>query len=177
MSVLDAPAAPEVALEPVLAPERLEDGARVDALIARAFGPGRFGKTAERLREHNLPDLAMSFVAWRGGDLVGCVRQWPVRIGETPALLLGPFAVEESWRKRGLGAALIRRAREAAAQAGHRLILLVGDAPFFEPLGFSVALARGVRLPGPVDPRRVLVGELVPGAAAGLAGLAGVPPL
>lgn len=170
MSLMEKPSA--AADEDVsLRPERREDAARVEGLIARAFGPGRFAKTAERLREGRTPDLCMSFVAWSGGEAVGCVRQWPVTIGGTPALLLGPFAVEAAWRKRGLGAALVRRACEAAREAGWRLIVLVGDEPFFGPLGFSREAARNVRLPGPVDPRRVLVAELATGAADGLEGL------
>ena len=160
---------------PVLAAERPRDHALVEGLIARAFGPGRFAKTAERLRETNAPDLAMSLIAWDGDTAVGCVRQWPVLIGGTPALLLGPFAVEEAFRKRGLGATLIRSACGVAARAGHGLILLVGDEPFFGPLGFSRAPAARVRLPGPVDQRRVMVRELIPGAAADLEGLVTVP--
>ncbi len=156
---------------PVLAAERPRDHALVEGLVARAFGPGRFAKTAERLREGHRPDLAMSLIAWDGDRAVGCVRQWPVRIGGTPALLLGPFAVEEAFRKRGMGATLIRSACGVAARASHGLILLVGDEPFFGPLGFSRALAARVRLPGPVDQRRVMARELIPGAAADLEGL------
>lgn len=161
----------EASPPPVLAAERPQDRLLVEGLIARAFGPGRFAKTAERLRETNRPDLAMSLVAWDEGAAVGCVRQWPVLVGGTPALLLGPFAVEADFRKRGLGARLIRSACGVAARSGHKLILLVGDEPFFGPLGFSVALAAKVRLPGPVDPRRVMARELAAGAADGLAGL------
>jgi len=153
---------------PFLAAERPRDRRLVEGLIARAFGPGRFAKTAERLRETSAPILDLSFVAWSDGEAVGCVRLWPIAIGETPALLLGPFAVEEAWRSQGLGAALIRRAVEAATTAGHGVILLVGDQPFFGPLGFSPA--RDVVLPGPVDPRRVLVRALRPGAADQLSG-------
>jgi predicted N-acetyltransferase YhbS len=151
-----------------LAPERPSDAPLADALIARAFGPGRFVKAAERLREYSahIPDL--SFVAWTGGRAVGCVRLWPITIGEAPALLLGPFAVDEAERSAGVGAALIRRACEAAQDAGHAAVLLVGDQAYFGELGFAVA--RGVAMPGPVDPRRVLVRALKPGAADGLAG-------
>ena len=153
---------------PFLAVERPRDRRLVDGLIARAFGPGRFAKTAERLRETSAPILDLSFVAWSEREVVGCVRLWPIVIGETPALLLGPFAVEEAWRSQGLGAALIRRAVEEATAAGHDVILLVGDEPFFGPLGFSPA--RAAVLPGPVDPRRVLVRALRPSAADQLSG-------
>jgi predicted N-acetyltransferase YhbS len=151
-----------------LAPERPVDAPLADGLIARAFGPGRYAKAAERLREHAEPVLALSFLAWRDGRAVGCVRLWPVAIGGTPALLLGPFAVDEAERSAGIGAALIRRACEAAAAAGHAVVLLVGDTAYFGELGF--AQVRGVTLPGPVDPRRVLARALIPGALDGLEG-------
>ena len=79
-------------------------------------------------------------------------------MGETPALLLGPIAVDPKFRSHGLGAALVRRACDVAEAAGYPHILLVGDSAFFEPLGFEVA--RGVTLPGPVDKGRVLVRSL-----------------
>jgi predicted N-acetyltransferase YhbS len=151
-----------------LAAERPADAEAVDRLILRAFGPGRYAKAAERLREGRRPLIDLSFVAWEDGRIVGCVRQWPVRIGETPAILLGPFAVDPDYRSQGLGAALIAHACEAAARAGCGLVVLVGDAPYFGPMGFSIAPK--VRMPGPVDPKRVLVRALRQGADVGLEG-------
>jgi predicted N-acetyltransferase YhbS len=139
---------------PQLDLETPNDAAEADALIARAFGPGRFAKTAERLREGRSPRHDLSVVARVDGRLVGCVRQWPIVVNGTDALLLGPIAVDPAFRSHGLGAALVERATQIAKIAGYDHILLVGDLPFFGPLGFS--LARGVILPGPVDPRRVL---------------------
>lgn len=163
------PQAPPVAPPRLkLALERREDRARVDALVDAAFGPGRFAKTAERLREDNAQAWACSWCAWCGGELVGAVRVWPVRIGAGHALFLGPIAVDARWRRRGLGALLVERACEASA-AEARLVLLVGDPPFFEPLGFVRAPAE-VLLPGPVDGRRVMWRELAPGAGRGVAG-------
>jgi predicted N-acetyltransferase YhbS len=153
-----------------LAPERPSDAPLADALIARAFGPGRYAKAAERLREGRAHILELSFLAWAGDEAVGCVRLWPIMIGGTKALLLGPFAVDEGARSAGVGAALIRRACEAAAAEGHRLILLVGDEAYYAPLGFVAGPTKDVRLPGPVDQNRVLVRALSPGAAGGLAG-------
>ena len=155
---------------PTLAAERPQDALQVERLILAAFGPGRFAKAAERLREGRTPDLGLSFAAWDGGRAVGCVRMWPIHIGETPALLLGPFAVDAAWRSQGLGAALIERACQAAAGAGHALVLLVGDAPYYGPLGFAAGRCAEVTMPGPVDPRRVLVRALREGAGAGLQG-------
>lgn len=153
---------------PPITAETPADHAEVDALIAAAFGPGRFVKTAERLRETSAPVLALSAVARQDGRLIGCSRLWPIHIGGRPALLLGPFAVDAESRSAGLGAALIEWCCQRAAEAGHDLILLVGDAPYFERCGFSPA--RDCKLPGPVNPKRVLVRALKPGSADGLAG-------
>ncbi len=166
----DSSSAADGALPPLVLEQPNEAGA-VDALIERAFGPGRYVKAAERLREHNHPLLDISYVAWSAGALVGCVRMWPIRIGAAPAVLLGPFAVEPEWRSRGLGAALILRACEAAEAAGHALILLVGDAPYFEPLGFQAVPPGRIVMPGPVDPARVMSRALAPGAAGVLTGI------
>src|SRR3989442_7834348 len=98
---------------PAIVAERPADGPLVDALIARAFGPGRYAKAAERLREGNRPLPDLSFVARQADEIIGCVRLWPIQVGGAPALLLGPFAVGEACRGQGLGAALIVRACEA----------------------------------------------------------------
>jgi predicted N-acetyltransferase YhbS len=153
---------------PPLAAERPQDADAVERLVLRAFGPGRFAKAAERLREGRAPALALSVTAWEDGELVGSVRQWTVKVGDRPAIFLGPIAVEREHRRHGLGAALVERACEAAAGAGHDLIVLVGDVPFFGPLGFVAA--PGVVMPGPVDQRRVLTRALKPAAADGLKG-------
>jgi predicted N-acetyltransferase YhbS len=159
----------EVAVPPIVA-ERVSDAARVEAFIDRIFGPGRYAKTAERLREGNTPLLDLSFVAWRGQDLIGCVRQWPIHIGDAPAVFLGPFGVDPDQRSQGLGAALIQRACDAAWGAGHGVILLVGDAAYFGPLGFEPVPRGRLTLPGPVDPRRVLWRPLQVGAIDSLNG-------
>jgi predicted N-acetyltransferase YhbS len=153
--------------------ERPQDGAAVEALIDRAFGPGRFTKCSERVREFARfrPDL--SFCAWRDGRLIGTVRQYQIRIGARPAIFLGPLAVDEAERKSGAGAALVARACEAARGAGESAVLLVGDLAFFQRVGFQVA--SGVIIPGPVDPRRVLLREITPGAATGLSGRVQAP--
>src|SRR5258708_3517102 len=133
---------------PPLVHERPQDAPALERLLMRAFGPGRYAKSAERLREGRKPILGLSFVAWSGGKAVGCVRQWAVKIGDRPAILLGPFAIDPDWRSQGLGAALIVRGCEAAAAAGHRLVILVGDAPYFDELGFAAAPAAKAMIPG-----------------------------
>jgi predicted N-acetyltransferase YhbS len=164
------PSAKPAGLEPILKAERPQDLHLVDALIDRAFGPGRFVKTAERLREGNTPRRDLSLVAWVGGEAVGCVRMWPIHIGDSPAVLLGPFAVEDAWRSQGLGGQMIEAACTAAERAGAGIVLLVGDEPYFAKFGFEIAPAGRAVLPGPVDRRRVLWRALRPGALEGVAG-------
>ena len=143
-----------------LAVERLADAREIDALVERAFGPGRYAKVSERLREgnHKLADL--SFCAFGAETLVGTVRQWPVLVGEVSGAFLGPIAVEGAWRKHGVGGQLIQRCIESAAEAGEAFILLVGDLPLFGLHGFQPVPAGRLGMPGPVSPARVLVHPL-----------------
>jgi predicted N-acetyltransferase YhbS len=122
------------------------------------------------LREHVAHSLGLSFTARIGTLLVGSVRLSPVRIGETKALLLGPLTVEPPFRERGVGQALIERALEEARAKGHRLVVLVGDKPYYGKCGFKRIPPGRANMPGPVDPARLLVAELVDGAFAGVSG-------
>jgi predicted N-acetyltransferase YhbS len=151
-------------------PETPDDAVAIERLHERAFGPGRYAKTAYRLRElvDHIRDL--SFTARIGTLLVGSVWLSPVRVGESRALLLGPLTVEPAFRERGLGQALIERALKEAAQKGHRLVILVGDEPYYGKCGFKrIPKGRAV-MPGPVDPARLLVAELAEGAFEGVSG-------
>ena len=154
--------------------EKPSDVAAREALLDLSFGEGRCAKTAERLREGRLPAAGLSFVASERGRLIGTVRLWNISAGRgCPALLLGPIAVDPDRRKRGIGAALMSHALEAAARLGHRAILLVGDAPYYGRFGFSAAQTGALWLPGPYEARRLLAHELAPGALDGARGLVG----
>jgi predicted N-acetyltransferase YhbS len=150
--------------------ETADDAPAIDRLHERTFGPGRFARTAYRIREGAGHSLALSFVARIGTLLVGSVRLTAVRVGETPALLLGPLTVEPPFRDRGIGLQLIERALGEARAGGHRLVFLVGDEPYYGKVGFKRVAKGQATLPGPVDPARLLVAELVPGAFAGVSG-------
>jgi predicted N-acetyltransferase YhbS len=149
-----------------LASERGQDRVRVDALVDAAFGPGRFAKTSERVREGNAHRLDLSLCAWalEGDELLGAVRQTPVLIGPTPALFFGPIATRQDQRGHGVGRALTEAACDLGAAAGETVVVLVGALSFFAPLGFEQAPAGQVILPGPVDPARLLWRPLKPGA-------------
>jgi predicted N-acetyltransferase YhbS len=152
-------------------PETANDAEPIERLHERTFGPGRYARTAFRIREGRGHLLSLSFTARIGTLMVGSLRLTPICIGETPALLLGPLTVEPPFRSRGIGGALIKRSLDDAKSQGHRLVVLVGDEPFYGKVGFKQIPKGQVKMPGPVDPARLLVAELVPGAFSGVAGL------
>jgi predicted N-acetyltransferase YhbS len=150
--------------------ETANDAQAIERLHDRTFGPGRFVLSAYRLREHVDHRLELSFTAWIGTLLVGSVRQLPIVIGETKALLLGPLTVEPPFRSRGVGRALLERALKEAREKGHRLVLLVGDDAYYSRVGFKAVPKGRASMPGPVDYGRLLVAELVDGAFEGVSG-------
>ena len=151
-------------------PERVEDGPLVEALNKESFGPGRFAKSAYRLREGVNPVAGLSFVAMEEGELRGSIRFWPVTIGMEKSLLLGPLAVKSDRRGRGLGIALMKRGIEEARAQGHASIILVGDEPYYVRVGFAALPPGRIRFPGPVDQARVLGQSLKPNVLLTLSG-------
>ncbi len=151
-------------------PETSDDALAIERLHERTFGPGRYAKTAYRIRESAAHDLELSFTARIGTLLVGSVRLSVVFIADTPALLLGPLTVDPPFRERGIGQMLIERALKEAKAKGHRLAVLVGDEPYYAKAGFKRIPKGRVTMPGPVDPQRLLVAELVAGAFEGVQG-------
>ncbi len=149
--------------------ERVADVAAREALLDVAYGPVRFTKPSQRLREHH--DPALSLVALEQGRVIGTVRLWPVAAGGRPALLLGPLAVHPDCRRRGVGAALMRRALRAAGEAGHAAVLLVGDAAYYGRFGFTAEKTGALSMPGPYEPARLLALELASGALDGAHGV------
>jgi predicted N-acetyltransferase YhbS len=146
------------------------DALAIERLHERTFGPGRYAKTAHRLRERVSHRPELSFTAHIGTLLIGSVRLSPVRIGGARALLLGPLTVDPPFRERGVGQALIDRALAEAKAKGHRLVVLVGDEPYYAKCGFRRIPKKQVAMPGPVDPARLLVAVLVEGAFEGVSG-------
>jgi predicted N-acetyltransferase YhbS len=151
-------------------PEMADDAEAIERLNERTFGPGRYTKTAYRIREAVAHDLELSFTARIGTLMVGSVRLSPIRIGTTPALLLGPLTVEPPFRSRGIGKKLLEHAMSQAKARGHRLVVLVGDEPYYGRVGFKRIPKGQAAMPGPVDPARLLIAELVDGAFAGVSG-------
>ena len=171
---------PQADVDPiVIDDEREGDAGAREALLDRAFGPGRLAKTCERLRAGRLPAAGLSLVARvcassggaETGRIVGTVRLWHVDAGGVPALMLGPLAVDALVRESGLGTRLMEEAIDRAAAFGHGAIILVGDASYYARFGFSRVPTLHLRMPGPVEAERFLGRDLTSGALAGARGL------
>ncbi|HXG79304.1 MAG TPA: N-acetyltransferase [Methyloceanibacter sp.] len=147
------------------------DAEFLSELSARAFGPGRFARSAYRVREGVPPVRSLCLCGEAGGKLVGGIRFTAIRIGEREgALLLGPLVVDPAEKGKGYGRALVEEGLMRARAEGFGLVLLVGDLPYYERFGFKPVPPGRITLPGPVDPARLLALELTPGALAGASG-------
>jgi predicted N-acetyltransferase YhbS len=152
--------------------EQPADAPAIDALHAALFPPDWVKRAAYVLRDGVPPDYQLSHVATVDGTLVASVRMTPITIGGRPAIILGPLVVARGYEGQGAGRTLVRRALEAARAQGHQVVLLVGDLPYYGPLGFTFLGRDVITLPAWVDPDRVLVAGLQPGALDRLGGKA-----
>ena len=153
----------------------------VEALLDRAFGPDRHERTAYRVRGQASPIAALSFAALDDGRLVGSIQCWPVALTADdgrvyPLVMIGPVAVDPARQQDGIGRALMAQALRAAADtASDAAMMLIGDPEYYARFfGFSADRTAGWRLPGPVEPRRLLArGAAVPVGPATLGPIIG----
>lgn len=148
---------------------RPADEAEIEKLHQRAFGPGRFARTAYRIREQAGDAETLAYVARVGSLLVGSVQLTPVMIGDHRAFVLGPLTVEPAFEGRGIGAALLERSAQAVRALRAAAILLVGDEPYYSRHGYRRVPPGRIIMPGPVDPGRLLILPIT-AEAADLAG-------
>jgi predicted N-acetyltransferase YhbS len=165
-----------VALTPDAAPFaiRAEHGSDVvarEALLDACFGANRQQRTCQRLRDGRAPAEGLALSALAQGRLVGTLRLWHVSAGGSPALVLGPLAVDPMCRELGIGAALMKHALAAAEARGHGAVLLLGDAPYYARFGFSALKTGELSLPGRFERDRLLGLELRDGALDGAWGM------
>jgi predicted N-acetyltransferase YhbS len=151
--------------------ERASDVVAREALLEACFGESRHTRTCQRLRDRRAPAEGLALSAIAEGRLVGTVRLWHVSAGDVPALVLGPLAVDPSYRALGVGAALMNRALAAAKARGHGAVILLGDAPYYARFGFSAPKTANLSLPGAFERERLLGLELRAGALDGASGM------
>lgn len=157
-----------------------DDDAFVEDLQVIAFGPGRFARTAFRVREHFPIDPDLSMIAEINGERCGSVWMTPISVGGVDGYLLGPLATHPNFRKRGAGKLLaLEVTRHALERDGCAFVMLVGDRDYYCPLGWVPTVPNAVKFPGPVDPERVLIysaDETLAGALSGAIAAYGARP-
>lgn len=147
------------------------DDQYVEDLQAIAFGPGRFSRTAFRVRERFPIDTSLSMIGEINGERGGSVWMTPVSVGGVDGYMLGPLATHPDFRKKGLGKMLAREVTRIALERGQgSFVLLVGDQDYYCPLGWQPTTPGNIVFPGPVDPTRVLVYSYDPTMATTLKG-------
>ena len=135
-----------------------DDDAFVEELHEIAFGPGRFARTAFRVRERFPIDPKLSMIAEINGEPCGSVWMTPISVARIDGYLLGPLATHPSFRKRGAGKLLaLEVTRQALERGDGSFVLLVGDQDYYCPLGWERTTPGAITFPGPVDPSRVLL--------------------
>ena len=139
----------------------------ISALHARVFGPGRFTRSAYRVREGKGHMSRFCRVADLNGRLIAAVRLTDATIGGVAgAVLLGPLAVDPEFHGQGYGRQLVAEAIDVMKAEGVKLVVLVGDEPYYGRFGFMPVALGSIVFPGPVNPARILAAELAPGALA-----------
>lgn len=156
-----------------LAPLTAVTPGAIEALLDRAFGADRHGRTAYRLRQGAMAIPDLSFAAFDGDELAGTIQCWPVVLDGEPMVMVGPVAVEPARQNTGVGRAMMW-AMLAAADAGKSphadALMMVGDPDYYLKFGFDAAETAGWQLPGPWEPRRLLA-RMTSARARGLTGM------
>ncbi len=166
------PATPAVSASVTVRPVQSADLAAITALQARAFGPGRFARTAYRIREGQPPFSKFCLAAFSADTLIAAIRFTEVTVGESQgALLLGPLAVEPALAGLGHGKRLVADGLERAKTHGIQLVILVGNRAYYDRFGFVPVPPDQLWLPGPADPARILAAALTPAALTNYRGV------
>lgn len=149
------------------------DGAAVEALLDRAFGSDRHGRTAYKVRGAAPAIAGLSFAAIDTDTLIGTIQCWPVVLHgddgcDHDLVMLGPVAVEPRRQRDGIGRMLMTEALLAAHDTGRDgALMLIGDPEYYGRFfDFDASRTGAWRVPGPVERHRLLArGDAVPDAA------------
>ncbi|QSB13960.1 N-acetyltransferase [Natronosporangium hydrolyticum] len=134
--------------------ETADDVAAIRAVHAAAFhhddGPAvpvEVGLVdALRADDGWLPALSLVAVT-DGGEVAGHVVCTRGRVGDSPALGLGPIGVLPGQQRRGVGSALMWSVLGAAEALGESLVVLLGHTDYYPRFGFRSAAELGIAAP------------------------------
>lgn len=130
--------------------------ADVESLLDDAFGTDRHQRTAYMLRAGMAVVDHLSFAIVEDAQCIGSIQCWPIAAGTTPILLVGPVAVAPAWQNRGLGHQLMN-AMLAAIRPDDPPMVMIGDPEYYGRFGFDAVGTGHWTLPGPWEPRRLLL--------------------
>jgi predicted N-acetyltransferase YhbS len=129
---------------------------RLNALLDDAFGADRLVRTAYLLRKGMAAIDHLSFGILDDDALIASIQCWPVRVGMTDLVLVGPVAVASHRQNEGLGKRLMQLMLNAAT-AHDAPMVMIGDPEYYGRFGFEAKGTSGWTLPGPWEPRRLLL--------------------
>lgn len=128
----------------------------VENLLDAAFGVDRHQRTAYLLRQGMTVIDHLSFAIIDESQLVATIQCWPISVNGAPMILVGPVAVSPERQNQGLGQTLMN-AMLTAVMASDAPMAMIGDPEYYGRFGFSADGTSGWRLPGPWEPRRLLL--------------------
>lgn len=128
----------------------------VETLLDDAFGTDRHQRTAYKLRQGMPVVDHLSFGIVEDQQCIGSIQCWPIAAKTTPILLVGPVAVAPAWQNRGLGHQLMN-AMLAAIRPDDPPMVMIGDPEYYGRFGFDAEGTGHWTLPGPWEPRRLLL--------------------
>ena len=132
----------------------------LNVLLDDAFGPDRHSRTAYLLRKGMIAIDHLSFAILDDQVLVGSIQCWPIRVADAPLILVGPVAVATNRQNNGIGKQLMQLMLTAATRNDAPMVM-IGDPEFYGRFGFSADGTAGWILPGPWEPRRLLLRNMV----------------
>ena len=163
-------------MSPVIRLEVAVDYGSIRQVNRLAFGGEDEARLVNALRDGGYARI--SLVAEEDGLVVGHILFGDLLVvttqGEVEALSLAPMAVLPSHQRRGIGSMLVREGLRACAEAGHRIVVVLGHPEFYPRFGFSATLVE--RLESPYSGPAFMAVELVPGALEGVEGTVRYPP-
>ena len=128
----------------------------LNALLDDAFGADRHMRTAYLLRKGMTPVDHLSFGILEDSALVASIQCWPVRVDNADLILVGPVAVASHRQNEGLGTQLMQGMLNAVTPQDAPMVM-IGDPEYYGRFGFSADGTSGWTLPGPWEPRRLLL--------------------
>ena len=116
-----------------------DDNEKILKLLNQSFGPGRFARSVYRLREIKGRETDFSYVNEKNNEILASIQYFQTYLNQDIlGLLLGPLAVEPSYRGQGFGVALVERTIQIIKkETNYDFILVIGDNEYYKKFGFE----------------------------------------